>query len=215
MNLHTPEQVRMKYVGKMGETLGPIFHALWNEVSWLHHKWSEYFELYGNEQSRIDSINRAAPLFFRMVQDVLWEDILLHCARLTDPPKSGGKDNLTILRLQELIKNDSVSDLIQRAKKSTMFCSNWRNRHIAHRDLLLATGKNAEPLSFASREKVEEALIAIATVMNEVEKQYTGSITMFKLGIASPGAKALLDVIDGGLKAKDERLSRLKIGVLD
>lgn len=216
MNLNTPEQVQQKYVEHMGETLGPLFYALWNEVSWLHLKWSEYLELYGDKPSRIDLMNRAAPLFFRIIQDTLWEDIILHLARLTDPPQSAGKDNLTVLRLKGFIKDESAANnmcvLVEEAKRSTGFCRDWRNRRIAHRDLVLATGGIAEPLSLASREKVEEALIAIATIMNAVEQQHTSSITVFKPGSGPAGAKALIDVIDYGLKAKDDRLKRLKSG---
>jgi hypothetical protein len=59
-------------------------------------KWGEYVELFGTKPSRIDLRNRAAGGFFRVVQDGLWEDVLLHVARLTDAPRSGGRANLTI-----------------------------------------------------------------------------------------------------------------------
>ena len=47
-----------------------------------------YVELFG-KPSRIDLLNRASSPFFGMVQRVLWRDVLLHLARLTDPAKTG------------------------------------------------------------------------------------------------------------------------------
>src|SRR3990172_5145349 len=100
---NTPEEVRQQHLDLMGEELGSLYHALWNELAWLYAKWGEYVEMFGTKSSRIELVNQAAGHFFRVVQDSLWEDTLLHIARLTDPPKSRGKDNLTIRRLPGLI----------------------------------------------------------------------------------------------------------------
>ena len=77
----------------MGEELGSLYHALWQEVVWLHTEWGEYVQLYGTKPSRIRLLNEAAPSFFRLVQDGLFETTVLKIARLTDPPKSLGKPN--------------------------------------------------------------------------------------------------------------------------
>ena len=104
-------------------------------------------------------MNRGAAAFFRMIQDELFEARLLHLARLTDPPHSMGnkdKSNLTIQNLPELIDdsklNAEITSLIEIAKKRTEFCRDWRNRHIAHRDLKLALNDSlASQLDMASR----------------------------------------------------------------
>ena len=80
----TAEEVKQHHIEVMGEDLGSLYHALWNELAWLYSKWGEYVELFGTKLSRIDLVNRAAGLFFRIVQDSLWEDSLLpeyreHC----------------------------------------------------------------------------------------------------------------------------------------
>ena len=79
----TAEEVKQNHIEHMGEELGSIFHALWNEVAWLHQKWDQYNILFGTKPSRINLMNETAPLFFRIVQDSLWEDTLLNIARLT------------------------------------------------------------------------------------------------------------------------------------
>ena len=191
MSTHrTAEEVKQHHLEVMGDDLGSLYHALWNELAWLYSKWEEYVELFGTKPSRIDLINSAAGHFFRIVQDSLWEDTLLHIARLTDPPKSAGKENLTIRRLPHLIEEQTlkgkVSELIDVAVEKAAFCRDWRNRHIAHKDLGLTLSAGAEPLKPASRAKVKEALGSISDVLNALSTHYMDSTTMFE-GIGGSG----------------------------
>lgn len=171
MSAHrTAEEVQQHHIEVMGEGLGPLYHALWNELAWLYSKWDEYLELFGTKPSRIELINKVAGHFFRIVQDSLWEDSLLHIARLTDPPKSAGKENLTIRKLPDLIEEERfkkhLSALIDIAVEKADFCRDWRNRRIAHKDLGLAMKTGAEPLKMASRAKVKEVLSLLLPVEN-------------------------------------------------
>jgi len=208
------EEAKQNYIAVMGEPLGSLFHALWQEVAWLHRKWDEYVELYGTKASRVDLINQAAPAFFRIVQDLLWEETLLHIARLTDSPKSAGKENLTIQRLSPLIIDvataTTVKSLTEKALDASQFCRDWRNRRIAHRDLSLALDQGALPLTPGSREKVKLALDAIVEVLNAVTRKYLESTSFFDMGGHPGGALSLIHVIDDGLRAEAERRERLQ-----
>jgi hypothetical protein len=211
----TADEVKKQHVEKMGDDLGSLFHALWNEVAWLYSKWDEYVELFGTKPSRIELLNKSAPLFFRTVQDSLWADTLLHIARLTDPPKSAGKSNLTIQRLSGLVDKKvetNVSNLTKIAIEKTAFCRDWRNRRIAHRDLKLAMGEGAKPLEPASRAMVKDALKGIAAVLNAISEYYLDSTIMFDVIKGSFGAVSLLYVLDDGLQAESERRNRIKSG---
>jgi len=212
----TAEEVKRHHIEVMGDDLGSLYHAVWNELAWLYSKWGEYVELFGTIPSRIDLVNRAAGHFFRIVQDSLWEDALLHIARLTDPPKSVGKENLTIRKLPQLIVQEplktKVSELIDVAVEKAEFCRDWRNRHIAHKDLKLALSSGAEPLKPASRAKVKEALSSISDVLNALSNHYMDSTTMFEGVGNGGGAVSLLYVIDDGLRAEEERNERRKAG---
>ena len=210
------DEVKRHHIKVMGDDLGSLYHALWNELAWLYSKWGEYVDLFGTKPSRIDLVNRAAGHFFRIVQDSLWEDTLLHIARLTDSPKSVGKENLTIKKLPQLIVKEplqkNVSALIDVAVENAEFCRDWRNRHIAHKDLKLALSSGAEPLKPASRAKVKEALSSISDVLNALSNHYMNSTTMFE-GVGNvDGAVSLLYVIDDGLRAEEERNERRKTG---
>ncbi|MHC4674500.1 MAG: AbiU2 domain-containing protein [Planctomycetota bacterium] len=210
------EEVKQHHVETMGEELGSLYHALWNELAWLYMKWGEYVEIFGSKPSRVELVNQAAGQFFRIVHDVLWENSLLHIARLTDPPKSVGKDNLTIRRLPDLIDDENVrenvTELINDAVGKADFCRDWRNRHIAHKDLGLAMKNGVEPLKPASRAKAKESLSSISDVLNAVSNHYMDSTTMFE-GVASgKGAVSLLYILDDGLRAEKERQDRRKSG---
>jgi len=215
----TEDEVRAEHLATMGPRLGPVYHVLWNEVVWLHAKWKEYKELYGEKPTRVDLLNRAAGLFFRIVQDALWEDALLHLARLTDPPRSAGKENLTLLRLPSLVDDNGLRRQLDapltQAQAKTAFARDWRNRHIAHRDLAKALGQGAKPLTRASRNHVGEALRALADVLNCVNTFYRNSEIIFDVITPMAGSVALLYVLRDGLAAEEKRLARLRAGQPD
>jgi hypothetical protein len=213
MSTYTAEETRLHHIETMGEPLGCVYSALWQEVAYIHHKWSEFLELFGKKESRINLLNDAAPHFFQIVQDVLWEDIILHIARLTDPEKSMGKKNLSIQAITELISDEDakilIDSLVEEAKIKASFCRDWRNRHLAHRDLDLSLEKSAIPLEPASRANVKNALEAIVNVLNAVSCHYEESENDFSHGLNHSGAEALLYVIDEGLCAHENRMKRL------
>jgi hypothetical protein len=71
------EDIRAGSVVAYGEALGPLYDVLLSEPLWLHQKCFEYRELFGAGEDRIGSLNGTAPY---VIQNVLWEDSLLHVA---------------------------------------------------------------------------------------------------------------------------------------
>lgn len=213
--IKTAADVKQRHLDKMGLELGTLFHELLNDTFLLHMNWEEYASLYGTKPSRIELLNRAAPRFFKTVEDALFMDTLLHISRLTDAPNSGkSRDNLTIRRLPELINDKAlaikVRSLVDEALLKAEFCRDWRNRRIAHRDLKLVMGDTAQPLQPASRAKVKEALSAIAAVLHAIAGHYLNTDIRFRVVRPSNGAEALLYVLDDGLRAAEERSARIK-----
>jgi hypothetical protein len=97
---YTAEEVEQRYVEQMGPDLGATFYQLFNECCSLHIKWKDYDAIFGKEEGRVALVNKAAAGFFRLVQDTLWENTLLHIARLTDSVRvggGGGREALTLL----------------------------------------------------------------------------------------------------------------------
>jgi hypothetical protein len=213
------EEAKAAYIAKMGEELGTQFAQLWQDVVFLCKVWTEFVELFGTKPSRVELLNMAAPRMTRVIQDALWEATLLNIARLTDPSNSLGsknKANLTIQNLPKLVDDptlrSSIEKLVRTASDEAAFCRDWRNRHIAHRDLDLALDRTATPLAEASRARVKGALVALVNVLNAVEGHYMNASTYYDLGFSIGGAISLLYVIDDGLRAQEAREKRLLQG---
>jgi hypothetical protein len=212
----TAEESKADHIEGMGEELGRLYDALWQEVAWLHMKWREYATLFGTSPARVELLNKAAPSFFRVIQDSLWEDVLLHIARLTDSPRSMGKRNLSFRQFAKISLHPDIASKVEKlttdALETSAFARDWRNRKLAHRDLHLALGQGAEPLAPVSRAQVKEALAALSAILNALAAHYLNSTTMFAVEATSGGAEALLYCIDDGLRFEDERHQRISRG---
>jgi hypothetical protein len=203
----SPEEVRAAALKAMGSPLGELYDILSNQVAWIHLKWMEHRALFGTSQERIDFLNEAAPVFFAGLQDTLWNDVLLHLCRLTDPEKSMGKRNLTIECLPALISDAAlrakVEGLLKHAKEKTSFARKWRNRRLAHREFPAAITADLESLTPGSRHDIEEALAAIRGVMNCIELYYLKSSLSYEHSIeALGGVDALLMCLEKGVEEK-------------
>lgn len=212
----TAEQAKSDHIAKMGDEIGSVYSALWQEVAWINRKWAQYVELFGTSPERIELLNRSAPSMIRTIQDTLWEDVLLHLARLTDPPKSMGKVNLSVRHLAALLASSPISTeaeaLAAAALDACEFARDWRNRRLAHRDLDLALGQSVQPLAPASRAAVKASLAALEELLNAVSLHYLDSTTLFHLGPGGDDAVSLLYLLRDGLRSRDERLERKRRG---
>jgi len=218
MSYKTSEEVEQAYVDSMGTELGRLFHELTNECFWLHWKWGEYVTLFGSKPERIDLLNEASGPFFRLIQDILWEDILLHIARLTGPMKSVGKSNLTVRCLPTLVVPEiktEIQSLLNDCLAKARPAVDWRNRHIAHRDLALARGEKVQPLAHASRLVVRESIDSIAALLNGVERHYSQSELVYEFTSLLPNAESLLYVLRDGVEAERARRTRLEDGTME
>ncbi|MCZ7649452.1 MAG: hypothetical protein M5U26_30045 [Planctomycetota bacterium] len=203
------EQVKARHLRDLGSDLGPLYHALYTEVVWLHAKWLQYRQLFGHSAQRIDLLNRVAGHLVRIVQDTLWEDVLLSLARLTDRPEIGKRPNLTLQRLSGAISDvrlaQDVGRLVDDVLAKVAFARDWRNRHLAHRDLDLALDR-AQPLEGASRAHVETALLSIRAVMNRIAHHYWKSETVYERFFAEGcDAESLLHYLAAGVRAEERR----------
>jgi len=197
----------------MGQELGEVYAALWQELSWAYRNWREYVVLFGHDEERVELLNAAAPGFFRIVQDTLYEAVVLHIARLTDRPNPGGKPVLSVTRLPSLLSDANlrgdISGLLGEVDAKVAFCRDLRNRHIAHRDLSLATQQSADSLSAGSRRQVADALHALAGVLNKVSLHFDSSETAFDVDTMIGGASLLVDVVREGVAVRNAEFERL------
>lgn len=202
--------IQAEYLDRMGCELGPVCYELWNQCVWIHWRWDKFLTLYGTSPESVDILNRAAPAFFADLQGLLWEEVLLRLARLTDAKVTGGQwANLTVRLLPDLVPLAMVADvraLVDVAVQNAEFAKSWRNQRIAHLDRALALNDStARPLPPATRKHVEDALGAVAAVLNYIQSHSGMAETIFDSPLAAGSAEALLRVLRDGLDARDAR----------
>jgi len=213
----TRDDIEREYVEAMGPELGRVCAALYHDVVWLHMRWAMYRQLFAKSDRRIALLNDTAGMFFGFFQRVLFEDIVLGLARLVDPCQSKGKDNLSLQRIQKLVKDPQIkSDIRTLTDAAVAACASmrcWRNRRIAHRDLSLALATAAEPLPGISHTAIEEALCAVRDLLNRLELHYCDRTIGYEHTITAPGdGDALVYYLNDGLKATREREQRIRDG---
>jgi len=202
----TWEEVREEGIGLMGPDLGETYILLGASLVELYVKWGLYRAIYGTSEERVKLVNRAAGLFFQTVQNSLWDDILVHISRLTDRPKTAGKESLTILRLSSLIECKETLSVCEKhilvAKERCSFARDWRNRRIAHSDLEHRLNPSSKPLEAASRKNIDDALASIASVLNVLSRRYIGSTMMYEESVTIGDAEAILYALNDGLRLR-------------
>jgi hypothetical protein len=216
MSTHrTADEVEAERLRAMGPDLGPVFHLLSNDVTWLHSKWTQYRQLYAKSQERIDLLNRVAGHFFRVLQDTLFEDVLLHLARLTDPTATGQKQNLTLRRLPALAPpalEPELSRLLGDVVSACVVARDRRNRRLAHRDLGVALATAGDPLPGISRADVEAALAAVRALLHCLERHYWGTETYYQMLLTHGEADELVFWLHEGVRAEESRRERFRTG---
>lgn len=196
MTTRSMEQIRADYIDAMGEELGVVFYVLHRELVALHAIWQQYQQLFGKDDETVSLLNRTAGLFFKIAQDEIWDGVLLRISRMTDPPITRGKKNLTINSLPPLIDDQllkgEVEDLCTRAVVTATFARERRNKRIAHQDHDYYRDREATPLSGISRVKVEEMLDSIRTVLNRINLHYRDATNVYEQFVAFTGADQLV-----------------------
>lgn len=207
------EEVKQEYIEKLGENLGAIYYRLWNELAFLHIKWSEFESLYGEEKN-VTLMKSISPHFFFYLQNLLLEDVILGITRITENREYKGKPNLTIRQLPNLVDDSikgQVGKLIKRIGKETDFCKDRRNRRIGHIDMNLALeNQYAEPLKTTNRNKINQVLDSISELMNVVHLHYLDSTTLFRM--PSQEGLSLLKHAERGILIYDLELKLLEEG---
>ncbi|URX62070.1 hypothetical protein KR767_18795 [Luteibacter anthropi] len=196
-----------RFADAMGDDLGTVTAVLDNKLVELQVVWLQYRQLFGKDEATVHLLNRSAGLFFQVVQDQLWDGVLLGIARMTDPAKNGSNKNLTIHSLSPLIANmafrSKVDALCASALEECGFAREHRNKRIAHRDHRHAVDHQAHPLSGISRAKVGRMLDSLGQVLNALHHHYRDTTVLYGDFIDHSGAELLVRRL-----AKLERLKR-------
>ena len=196
------DEVRQQYEERFGtdRDRSRFMFTLRSELITLHLKWRQFVLLFAAGPERVAILNETAPFFFGIAQGVLWEDILLHIARLCDHPGERERSRFTIRRLPTVFSEIStLQAAVDTAESTCAFVRHPRNNHIGH--LNLDAALNADPVSMGNREQVEGALAALRAVFHAVELPILDSTTAFEFAGTHRDADSLLFYLQAGRNA--------------
>jgi hypothetical protein len=207
----TNEELRAEYVRVMGPDLGRLCHEVRDDLGWLGHKWSQFQELFGKGPERIALLNRVASNFFYFLRKLLFEDAMLHLCRLTDPPRTQYHESLTLMRLAKSIPDEDFRAQVRKdgeeVQKKCEFARKWRNRRLAHTDLMSLRNEHASPLPSVTSKNVEDALESMRILLNSVELHY-GLPECALVGPDPWGARSLAHYLEEAVRAEENENQR-------
>lgn len=124
------------------ETIPNEIKKLQNDFLWSNVYLTQYKKLFEFNSKRIFLLDQTASMFFAVVQELLWHEIIISITRLTDKHEVGSNRNNSIniipyleIELSWDLDPDIEILITQINEKSQPF-REWRNKRIAHRDML-------------------------------------------------------------------------------
>lgn len=191
----------------MPDDVREVYEGLSQELAWLYAKWNVFYQLFAVSLERIAFLTDIAPSFFGMLQRVYIDDIVLSLGRLTDPPRTAGRENLSLPRLLEVLSSSPDSTFRAHIQSSIeqiqVHCEPFRkqrNRRIAHKDLPTALNIHPEPLPAINRKMIEDALRMAANLLNSVLGHFENSQTAYASVILRDDGDAIVSLLEQAKK---------------
>ncbi|HZO27367.1 MAG TPA: hypothetical protein VFH48_15410 [Chloroflexota bacterium] len=196
--------------GSVLNSLDPAVHelydALYQQQNTLDAKWQEFRKLYMHSEERGQLLHRTADYFFGLLKMVLWQDVLLHTAKLIDSEATGGKANLTVRRLPSAVSDPALSSrlasLVQTAKSKCAVAREWRHKQLAHLDLNLSLGTAGTTLTEVDPSIIEDGLASIRAILSELDP----TVGLGEPWVSQYGdAERLVRYLEHGVEYEEER----------
>jgi AbiU2 len=176
-----------------------LFSVLDFEVTWLHAIWELYNQLYGTIDENYEIMNSSAPIFFFIIQNVLYDEFILILSRLTEKANTFGHENASFEQLVNLIDEGKYPDLVKSLRsKLNNITTTYKSFHImrdktvAHNDLLLSFSKGVNKLPEITILEAEAAIKDIADFMNEFSENVLDTTAVYEPFYTSYGDRIAL-----------------------
>jgi hypothetical protein len=167
-----------------------------DDLIWARHFYNQYQKLFGVGTKRIELLNEIAPSFFRDVQRLLWDQLIISVGRLTDPHEQGNHKNLSLHILTKLAQENRWEFVEELNAKVEEACTEaktirvWRMKKVAHRDLNTALLKGAT-LDSVDITQVDKVLSLAGNAINIIYYSLTDTSWSWDL-VSSQDADALI-----------------------
>ena len=172
-----------------------VFRPLQDQLVLMRTKWTLFRQVFGTDAERIELLNRFAPGFFGMVQEIMYDDLVQSLFRLTDPAATCAHPNLCLNRLAKVLKDTGTTVAASVQARSQAIggllapFADWRNHRTAHNDLETAQACHLElsSLKGPSRVLIEDVLVRAGQLMNEAAAYYGEGPMEYEGTIPPPG----------------------------
>ena len=189
----------------MSPALQEKLNAIDIEVRNLHFKWKFFSQLF-TDPYWVKILNATASSLFQSVEDSMLADILLSIARLTDPPKSAGQENLSfenlIQEIPEGVLRAKAVSFLSEIKDKTQAMTTWRKKKLAHNDLKKALGSFSLPP--IQKKDLTDTLELIPKIMNLLYGHFSDTEIIYDMCITSNDGDSLFFYLEYGLDAWEE-----------
>ena len=183
-----------------------------SDLVWAKHYLNQYKKLFLYNEKRLALLNKTAPVFFRDIQRMFWDEMIISVSRLMDPYKQKNHKNLSLQILTVLAKENGwdfeseISAFVEEVWRIAKPVIAQRMKRIAHRDL--PTAMKEVKLDQVGILEIEEALAFAGKALNLIYLKLTNSTWSWDL-IADHDAGELihylkLSMIYKGLIEKDQ-----------
>jgi hypothetical protein len=179
-----------------------IFMWLCQEVASLHNKWQFYLALYTGEEDT-GLLSELASGSFVIIEESLRHDMTMSICRLSDPPRTGGKLNLSLQTVAEKVQGvEGLSELLVGFLQACEPVRRYRHKLVGHRDLSTTIKPQDNPLPGIGRTQIDTILDLAGRVLNVVYRHFVDSELTFIPSLIG-GADTLLYWLGVAKKAKE------------
>lgn len=188
-----------------------LYEFLKKEVTWLHARWIIFDQLYNKGAVRLELLNEAGSSFFHMLQLMMYDDMQLWLARLTDPAPA----KASLLQLQRRLDSHGNAKLAATAKRvldkllvSVEAIRKNRDNLIAHYSLDQATNPHAQKLPDVYYTDVVESLRLVREYMNLIEQHYHDSEEGYEYFTWQDDGDTLVTVLKWGIRFREKIVAK-------
>jgi hypothetical protein len=194
----------------MPQALDEKLKAIDIEVRNLYFKLKFFNQLFTQlftDPKRVEILKATAASLFQSIEESMLFDILLSIARLTDPPRSVVRENLSFKNLLQEMPNGplrmEIDILLSNIKQKTKDLETWRNKKLAHNDLQ-KKALGAFFLPPIQKKDLADILEMIPKAMNLIYRHFTDTEVRYDMCITSHDGDSLLFYLEYGLDAWEE-----------
>lgn len=189
----------------MDAVLQKDYELLQNEVGALGYRLGEFTTIFAPVKRRVELLNSVAGVFFHMLHETLWADMLMHLGRLTDPAKQGAFENLSIHRLPLIVDpacRATVQEAVDAADRAAAFAREGRNKIYAHRDLIVVRDPQNAGFDLGSVTQMRDAIGHCEAVLDTVARHYVANRGTYFHDIRIGIADDMIRTLEAGDRAR-------------